>query len=519
MPTIDQPKLTKLARRSARAFPPVEGMGGFEYVIRMAASADGVASWGSDWKMRDQQLRAFVADEPWVAATVSSLAARNSAYSWSLEGPPRTVARLQDMLQEADYGRGWVHMLNKLSSDLYCQDNGAFLEIIREGQSATSPVIGLAHLDAGRVTRTGNPDVPYIYQDREGGMHRLAWYQCVDLTDFPSPVETHNGAQLCAVSRVLRVAQILRDVNIRKQEKLSGRFAGVLQIVSGIKREAMDNAFAQAQQEADNRGRMRYQPPVILGTVDPTAKVSKETIEIASLPENWSEEEAMKWYIAVLALAFGCEYQDLAPLPGGGLGSSQQSTILHLKARGKGPEHFQKMLEHRLNWYILPSNVTFKFEERDYEAEQIEALVRKTRAEMYQMYSTVGMPSQVIYQIMQDNGDLKPEYLDILAEGDATPDTQAHDDEPLQPTDEQKLPDIETEQPQPGQEQQPPTGQQPQPPVPGAKGKAEDIRQQQVALEAEKRPLEAAYEAEMQRALADMRRAIVARMRSEVTNA
>jgi hypothetical protein len=129
------------------------------------------------------------------------------------------------------------------------------------------------------------------------------------------------------------------------------------------------------------------------------------------------------------------------------------------------------------------------------------------------------MPSQVIYQIMQDNGDLKPEYLDILAEGDATPDTQAHDDEPLQPTEEQKLPDMETEQPQPAQEQQPPTGQPPQPPVPGAKGQAEDIRQDQLDLEAQKRPLEAAYEAEMQGALDEMRKAIVARFRSEVASA
>ena len=518
MPTLDQPKLTKLARRSARAFPPVEGMGGFEYIIRMAAGADGIIPWGSDWVQRDKQLRAFVADEPWVAATVSSLSARNAAYSWSLEGPPRTVARLQDMLQEADYGHGWVAMLNKLSSDLYSQDNGAFMEIIRDGQGALAPVIGLAHLDAGRVTRTGNPDIPYIYQDREGGQHRLAWYQCVDLTDFPSPVETHNGTQLCAVSRVLRIAQILRDVNIRKQEKLSGRFAGVLHIVSGIRKETIDQAFVESQEDSDNRGRRRYQPPVILGTVDPAQKISKETIEIASLPDNWDEEQAMKWYIAVLALAFGCEYQDLAPLPGGGLGSSQQSTILHLKARGKGPEHFQKMVEHRLNWYVLPSNVTFKFDEKDFEAEQIEATVRKTRAETYQAYNTVGMPAQVIYQIMQDNGDLKPEYLDMLAEMDATPDTQAHDDEPLQPVEDQNLPEVASEQPQPGQ--QPAQGPQPpQQPVPGAKGQAEDVRQQQLNLDAQKRPLEAEYEAEMQGALMDMRRAIVARMRSEVVNA
>lgn len=73
MPTLDQPKLTKLARRSARAFPPVEGSGGFEYIIRMAAKLhlfifldEEISFWGyqarrnGDARTGDELLRGRV---------------------------------------------------------------------------------------------------------------------------------------------------------------------------------------------------------------------------------------------------------------------------------------------------------------------------------------------------------------------------------------------------------------------------------------------------------------------------
>jgi hypothetical protein len=59
-------------------------------------------------------------------------------------------------VNQADFGRGWEHYILAISQDLMGGDNGAFTELLRERDSAESPVIGIAHLDSSRVIRTGN---------------------------------------------------------------------------------------------------------------------------------------------------------------------------------------------------------------------------------------------------------------------------------------------------------------------------------------------------------------------------
>jgi hypothetical protein len=334
------------------------------------------------------------------------------------------------MLHLSDFGKGWVDFILKVSTDLYTQDNGAFIEVIRETNSPSSALLCLSHLDAAKCSRTGNPNYPVIYTDRIGGLHKLAAHQVVILTDMPSPAEAANGVGMCAVSRVLRAAQILRDSALRRQEKLTGRFTGALHIVSGVTTTMIEDAFRQAEEESDNRNRMRYMPPIIEGTLDPNAEVKLVTIPLADIPEGMNMEDERKWYIATLALAFGCEYQDLAPLPGGNLGTSQQSETLHLKAKGKGPELFQKLITHALNFYILPQNVTFKFDEKDFQAEEIEGGVKKLRAETKKLYVESGIITpQVAAQMMEDDGDLKHEYLEMMTQPDVTPEGEVEDEE------------------------------------------------------------------------------------------
>jgi hypothetical protein len=248
----------------------------------------------------------------------------------------------------------------------------------------------------------------------------------------------------------------------------------------------------------------RYQPPVVMGTVDPTAEVRLVTIELKGVPEGYDPEKDTKWYIAVLALAFGCEYQDLAPLPGGGLGTSQQSTVLHLKARGKGPELFQKMVEHKLNFYILPRNVQFQFTEKDFEAMGIEATVRKSRAETRAVRITSGeITPAIARQLAEDEGDLKHEYLQAMSEQDLTENTQVTDEEieqePAQVQAIEAGPMVPPQAEQPGQEI---------PPV----AKAFDA----AAWERKRTRLERDYQDELEAILTDIQKQVVARVRMEV---
>ncbi len=408
---------------------------GDDFVLQIASVADSFVPWGSAPRSRDRQLRTFWPTEPILASALYSVVIRNAAFSWTLEGAPLTVSASQDMLQGADFGKGWRHMITKVGIDLFSQDNGAFIEVIRAEDSSESPTVGLAHLDAFRCTRTADPDFPVNYLDRKGNLHKMAWYQIVTLSEFPSPVETMFGMQLCAVSRVLRAAQYLRDIAIYQREKVAGDNPNAIYLVGGVGSKVISDAMEQHKARQSERGMVRYIIPLIVGSLDPTATVNVEQIDLKSLPDGFNTEDAMKWYINQLALGFGADYQDFAPLPGRALGSGAQSLVLHMKSRGRGPAMFMSMIEQAMNFQgVLPKNVTFRYDEQDVEADLEQAELENTVSETLDRYVKNGTftPGAARQQLL-DKGMMSQELFDSLQEDpDLTSDVVVAENEPLQ---------------------------------------------------------------------------------------
>lgn len=410
-----------------------------DLVIRLSTVADDITPWSAHPKVRDGELRRFWPTEPLLASAIYSTAARYAAFGWTLTGPPRTVGVVQRLLHGVEFGRGWIPFISKVIIDLFTQDNGAFIEVVRADNTETSPVLSLNHLDANRCVRTGRRKVPVIYFDNQGNGHELKWFQVIDLVEMPSPIEEARGIQYCAVTRLLRAAQIMRDISIYKREKISGRFTRAIHLVSGVQRQTIINEMTRAREGADNQGLIRYMEPVIIGSLDPTANVSVATIELASLPDGFDAESELRWYVNQLALAFGTDYQDFAPLPGGNLGTAQQSQTLHLKSRGKGPKLFMSLLEHIFNFHgILPNTVTFTFGDQDIAEDMEHVELRKMRAQERDVRIKNGeITPQVARQIAVDDGDLDVKYLEMLNESDVTPveTTTVPSNEPRNPQD------------------------------------------------------------------------------------
>src|SRR5690606_9469229 len=96
-----------------------------------------------------------------------------------------------------------------------------------------------------------------------------------------------------------------------------------------------------------------------------------------------------------LANAFGMDYQEFAPLPGGNLGSSQQSKIQHQKTQGKGPALIMSKIEHVLNNNgILPETVLFRYLEHDLQSEIDKANAAFIRRHNQSIWSTAGYLDQ-----------------------------------------------------------------------------------------------------------------------------
>lgn len=422
-----------IERPLATATPSSGGASDILWYVADAASD--IIPWGKQPKARDRQLRGFVPTESYFASALGSVCARNAGFSWELTGPPRLTARMQDVLENANLGEGWHDFITKLSFDLYTQDSAAFMEIVRDRDSPDGVVIGINHLDAARCWHTGSPEAPVLYQDRKNRYHLLKWYQVVTLPEMPTPIEHFYGMQMCALTRMLKAAEIIKNVTQYKMEKTGGRFNKAIHLIAGITQQQMDDALKAQTMDADMQGLFRYVQPIITASVDPKATIDVKTLELASLPDGWDEEITWKHYISIIAMAFLSDFQDFAPLPGGGLGTSAQSQVLHMKSRGKGPALFQKLISHALNFRVFPKAVEFSWAEQDIEAEQMEAEVKMTRAQTYKLYfETNILPEPQLRQLALDNGDISQEIFDSLGMPDTTPDQTTPDDEHVDTT-------------------------------------------------------------------------------------
>jgi hypothetical protein len=368
------------------------------YTWNIATAADSITPWGRNVSRRDRQLRDFWPNESFLSGALANVSFRNAAFTWEIRGANNNVeVAVSNILNSAIAGDsfGWVNFILKFSQDLYTQDNGAFVELIRDpGQDANSkfkdekaPVLGIAHMDSNQCTRSGDPKFPVIYTDRSGHNHKLAWYQVIPFSDFPSAIEKMNGVGVCAVSRALRLAQIMRSIFIFKDEKISGRHYKSLHMVSGVSRQDINDILKRGKEDADNSGMLRYMDPAILASLDPEKPVSTATIDLANLPDGFDFDGEMRWYISGLALDFGVDYQEFAPLPGGGIGSGNQSMTLTVRTSGKGPAMFMKIADSLANYGVLPRGYKMVFESID----QQRALDKQTLTRMFQEEMALGL--------------------------------------------------------------------------------------------------------------------------------
>jgi hypothetical protein len=142
--------------------------------------------------------------------------------------------------------------------------------------------------------------------------------------------------------------------------------------------------------------------------------LSHVEIPLASLPDNFDLEDEMKWYITTVAMAFGRDYQDFAPLPGGNLGTSSQSETLDKKTKGKGPSLFMRSIEYAMNYRgVMPLPAArFRYKEMDLQDEGSREKIKRLRAETRaSMIKSGEITPQVARMIAAQDGDYSDELI------------------------------------------------------------------------------------------------------------
>jgi hypothetical protein len=394
--------------------------GGNEYLtLNFAQAADGIVPWGMNIATRDRQLREFWPTEPLFAGALFTKISQYTTLDYIIEGPKDQTDRVYEMLESCEDGAGWHAMLEKFLNDLFTQDNGAFLELVREADDPYSPMVTMNHLDSACCVRTGNRQEPIIYIDSFTGVqHKLKWYQVLQMTEMPSPIARLRGAQHCVLTRLLTAAQIMKNIETFHREKTAGQFNKEVHFVGGIAKKQIEDSLRREQFANEQQGLVRFAPAVIIAGLDPTRSVSLQTIEFAKLPEGFDLESWLHYYFTQFALAWGGDYQDFAPIMSRGMssGGSGQSAALHTKARGKGLGLFMQRMGHAFNWHgIMPRTCEFKYGAQDELADLDLANVRKARAQERQIRVMSGeITPKLAGQIAYDQGDLTEEEWNDL---------------------------------------------------------------------------------------------------------
>jgi len=330
----------------------------------------GIPGWGLP--ERDQWLREFWKSpgNDILQGAVSSVVKKMKALPWTVTGGERLATRYQSIMANAEQGKGWGIFLSKVVEDYLTQDRGAFIEIIHVTSNPNSPIVGLAHLDAGRCWPTGQIETPVLYEDQDGKQHLLKETQAIHFADLASPDETMNDRGMCAVSRVLKAASVIRSFNQYKDEKLSTRPVPGLAVASGVTQQQIRQALVSAdEEEIQQHGRLMFRNIPIIAALSAEHDVSLDMVEFRSIPDGFNTESETEMYVNILALAFGVDPREFWPHTAAGA-TKADALVQAMKARGKGPGDMISQIERAINWKVLPVRCEFKFDFQDDEEDR-----------------------------------------------------------------------------------------------------------------------------------------------------
>ena len=370
--------LNEQIKQSVQTFPKAVDKGA---VVSMddyfwfgrVAHPSGLAPWGG--RTIDRQLLRLY-EKPHntlFQGTAANTSKQTAATPWEISKGKQKVVFFQDVLQEAHFGMGWRHFILLTVISYLTQNFGAVWEIVGPGSSdgpLTGGVTAIAHMDSSRCHATGDPEFPIVYVNEDGEVHKMHHERVVRIVDMPSSRQDKRGMGMCALYRA--VSYVNKQILISKYqvEKLTNLPPQGWLSASGVTPQQLKSAMTQYKADERRDGDQVFQRIQYLTSPDPSIEVKLEFIPFAELPDHYDHDTQMRWDVNAIALAFGIDPQEIAPLSGASLGTGTQSEVLHKKGRGKTLGDLLKIIERAINLYILPPALEFQFKHRDGDLDQ-----------------------------------------------------------------------------------------------------------------------------------------------------
>lgn len=373
-----------------------------------------VSPWWS--RQRDAELRAFWKDGQ-SASIVMGLAQNKLATipikivpnDMSVVAHGRQAAMMNSRLgMNSEFGLGLHGAMLKFVEDYLGQDNGAFMEILGDGDPAgpiEGPVYGLRHLDSAHCLRTGDPVYPVHYTGEDHKQYRIHNARMIFMSQMPSSRREMFNVGFCSISRSLKIIENLHNVLNYQDEKMGARAASQILVGSGITGREIIKTIAASEHMMNALGIKNLAKTIAIGSS--TGDISLDRIELNDL-KTFDEETTKTFAAYALAAAWGLEFQDLIPISG----TRSSESISLQRARVRLPQAFMESFLQQANVKLVPNYLQVKMDFVDDTADQQRATIQDIDSRNFERQMSAGVTTpEVVQQIQFERGYIKRHQL------------------------------------------------------------------------------------------------------------
>jgi hypothetical protein len=377
----------------------------------------------SDSRHRDKWLTEIWKMEPNLAGVINSVVAIDKNRGWSLIGGRNLVRRYTNILHNAENGAGYRAFTSLQSQSFYSTDMGGIAEVGRDGEQG--PMQALWYVDPARCTLKSNLEFPLTYYPSRGKKQLWRNEDYFRTSSLPSTDETYNQLGFCAISRAVALIQTLIAVHEYDQEQLGARAPQGLLLLHGIAQDQWDQAMRAREADLTRKERMYYGGVEVLASLG-QEKIDANLVALSNLPANFDMRTFVDLTMYGYALCFGYDPTEFWPVQFGALGRGRESEVQHMKATGKGGLDFILAYQENVQ-KELPPTIHFEFDQRDEEAELVEAEVAAAKeavvTSMYESGLQFGQPlisREEARSLLAANGLIPREWTEAEEESEAT---------------------------------------------------------------------------------------------------
>lgn len=363
-----------------------------------------------------------------------------------ISGGRNLTFQWQDLFADAEFGEGYDVLMSKGYVDYLTLNRGMFLELVSYGNPDTpiqegAKILGINHLDALRVTFTGNREWPYLYlSEWGGGLHRMHRTRVIHVARQPSPNTLLFGMGKSSLYDSIGVANSQILLGRHQNELLSDLPPPGIVIFNNVKPEQVEQAMEQFEYERVRDGQNMYRAPLRMESMNPEQPSTVSFVPLATVPENFDYKQFMDIHVNMTALAFGLDPQDLWPLTGSAIGTGAQSRVLATKTDVKGPSYFANIMTPIWNFRVLPTSLEWKYKAQNPEQD------RQT-ADIAQVWT--GVVNTAAFMTTDEKRQMManqvPAFADVLT--DEKGEVRLFDDDPKTPEQVTATDEIELDTP------------------------------------------------------------------------